>query len=319
MRRRELLLTFGSTALACSTGTEGSPLRARRGVAAETKKITEGMVSRSDPPALRLVRDKLAPLHHRTEKPKPGDWLYDHPEGGQTFEEYLVSEPTRPTPNRRTLVVAPLGEMPPASLRIVERTTEYLGLHFGLPTRVAPAIALDPPSSARREKFGSEQFLTRWILDRLLPKYLPDDAAALIGFTATDLWPGENWNFVFGEATFSERVGVWSLHRFGDPSAGADAERTALLRALKIAVHETGHMFSLPHCTKYPCVQAGTNSMDETDLSPLWLCPECLPKIAWVTATDPRARLAETSRFCAAHGLKAEAAFLDRSLAALEA
>jgi archaemetzincin len=48
---------------------------------------------------------------------------------------------------------------------------------------------------------------------------------------------------------------VWSLARNGDPTESPEAFRIALLRAMKIAVHETGHMFSLEHCTAYRCVQ----------------------------------------------------------------
>lgn len=263
------------------------------------------------------MRERLIPLHARARKPRPGDWLHDHPERGQTFDEYLRSEPTVPTEERKTIVVAPLGTLPESSARIVQLTTEYLALHFGVPTRLGAAIELEPPPTAMRKKEGSTQILTRWLLERVLPKKLPKDAAALVGFTTFDLWPGGNWNFVFGEATLNDRVGVWSLHRFGDPDAGPEAFRQTLGRTLKTAVHETGHMFSLLHCTQYACVQAGTNSLEESDETPLWLCPECLAKIAWATSTDPRDRLRETSAFCKSHGLVEEAAFLDRSLVAI--
>ena len=315
MLRRSLLLALGSAAAACSS--ERPREVARLGLGREVRKRSDALVPLSSPAALRTIRDRLAPLHVKVGKPQPGDWLHDHPEGGQSFEEYLVSQPTLPTESRRTIVVAPLGAMPAASLEIVALTTEYMGLHFGLPVRLGAQIALAPPEHARRQRDGAEQVLTRWVLDKVLPKELPGDAAALIGLTANDLWPGEGWNFVFGEATFSERVGVWSLHRFGDPAKGEAARREALRRALKIAVHEAGHMFSLPHCTKYPCVQAGTNSLEETDRSPLWLCAECLPKIAWAMQMDPRVHLKRTQGFCAQHGLEEEAAFLERELATI--
>ena len=34
-------------------------------------------------------------------------------------------------------------------------------------------------------------------------------------------------------------------------------------------MHETGHMFSMRHCTKYECLMSGTNHMGETDRRPL--------------------------------------------------
>ena len=47
----------------------------------------------------------------------------------------------------------------------------------------------------------------------------------MISFTSTDLWPGEDWNFVFGQASFEKPVGVWSLHRLGDPAAGGSTRK----------------------------------------------------------------------------------------------
>jgi len=248
-----------------------------------------------------------------------GDWQYDHPETGQSFEEYLRSHPTFPARGQRTLAILPLGDLAAGRTKIVELVAEYLGCHFGLPTRVLEPLALplaSVPAHAKRQRFGSTQLLTRWLLDSVLPAHRPSDASALLALTGFDLWPGENWNYVFGEASFDQRVGVWSLDRDGDPSASPAAFELALVRALKTAVHETGHMFSLPHCTKYPCVQAGINSLDEADKAPLWLCPECLPKIAWVTSTDPKARLRATLDFCRAHDLEARD-HLEKSLASL--
>ena len=39
----------------------------------------------------------------------------------------------------------------------------------------------------------------------------------MLAITAFDLWPGPGWNFVFGQASLTERVGVWSMARNGDP------------------------------------------------------------------------------------------------------
>lgn len=250
--------------------------------------------------------------------PRPGEWLHDHPETGQTFEEYLRSGPTAPTAKRRTLVVQPLGELGESSAKIVTLVASYLEAHFGLPVRLAERAPLPaPPHGARRTTERGEQLLTRWLLDDVLRQRVTEDASSVLGFLATDLWPGAGWNYVFGEASLTERVGVWSLARFGDPDAGPIAFQSALSRAMKTGVHEAGHAFSLPHCTRYRCVQAGVNSLEESDVAPLWPCAECLPKIAWVTSTDPRERLERTRDFCARHRFADEAAFLERARAAI--
>ncbi|MGE5192634.1 MAG: Zn-dependent protease, partial [Deltaproteobacteria bacterium] len=63
------------------------------------------------------------------------------------------------------------------------------------------------------------------------------------------LKPGEGWNFVFGQASLSDRVGVWSIYRFGNPEKSADDYKLCLRRTLATAVHETGHMLGIKHCT----------------------------------------------------------------------
>ena len=40
---------------------------------------------------------------------KPGEWLDRHHEDGQTFDEYIKGEPNRPTINRTTFYILPLG------------------------------------------------------------------------------------------------------------------------------------------------------------------------------------------------------------------
>jgi archaemetzincin len=57
--------------------------------------------------------------------------------------------------------------------------------------------------------------LTGYILHEILEPERPADALAYLALTATDLWPGRGWNFVFGEANLRERVGVWSIYRNG--------------------------------------------------------------------------------------------------------
>jgi archaemetzincin len=132
---------------------------------------------------------------------------------------------------------------------------------------------------------------------------LPTDAAALIAFTADDLYPDESMNYVFGQASYDKRVGVWSLFRLKER---ADYGKF-LRRTLKIAAHETGHLFSMRHCTKYECLMSGTNHLGETDRRPLDVCPECMAKIAWLSNIEPKARYQNLAEYCRTHGLDAEA------------
>jgi archaemetzincin len=146
---------------------------------------------------------------------------------------------------------------------------------------------------------------------------LPADAVTLIALTTSDLTPGGDWNYVFGQAMLTDRVGVWSIHRLGDPEFGPEAFARTLRRTLHIAAHETGHMFSIEHCIFYECCMCGANHRDELDRQPLWLCPQCQAKVTHATGADPAKQFTELIAFAEAHGLKAEAAFWRKSLAAI--
>jgi len=263
---------------------------------------------------------KLIPLHRPIAKPQPGDWLAEHREAGQTFRQYVRGRPTRPTKQRGVLYVQPLGSFNTTQRKIIDLTAEFMGVYFDLPVKVQPDLSLDLiPDSARRKhpSWGMDQVLSTYVLDNVLRRRIPRDACAYIAFTTSDLWPGEGWNFVFGQASLRGRVGVWSIYRNGDPQKSDDAWKLCLRRTIKIASHETGHMFSMAHCTLFECNMCGCNHQAESDRQPLALCPNCLAKLCYATGADPAKRFEKLIRFCKQNGLEEEREFFEKSLAAL--
>lgn len=279
-----------------------------------------GIESGSSPDALKKMREKLRPLHEKLPPPQPGDWLSIHREPGQTFEQYLACDPILPQGKRKVIYVQPLGDFTGTQLRIVTLTADFLGRYYNLPVKVRENLPLSLiPADARRvhPAWGMKQILSNYVLDSVLKRRLPGDAAAYLAFTASDLWPGRGWNFVFGQASISERVGVWSIYRNGDPDRSATDFRLCLLRTLKTAVHETGHMFSLLHCIEYQCGMCGSNHREESDRRPIALCPECLAKVCWATRTDPVERYKKLADFFEKNELQAEADFCRKSIQVL--
>ncbi|MBN2583795.1 MAG: hypothetical protein JXL80_12075 [Planctomycetes bacterium] len=280
--------------------------------AAETKRVAD----------LKTAIEVLRPLHTKLGKPQPGEWLDRFDEPGQTFDQYLKCDPAVPQGKRSVIYIQPLGNFTPAQREIVRQTADFMGRYYGLKVTTREGLPLSIiPAKARRKhpQWGMEQVLTTYVLDDVLKPRLPDDAAAYIAFTTSDLWPGEGWNFVFGQASLKQRVGVWSIYRNGSLDAGPDERRLCLLRTIKTAVHETGHMFSMRHCTAYECCMCGSNHREEADRRPLWLCPECMAKACWATRTDPVKRYEGLRDFCRDAGLTDAEKFYGRCIVALTA
>jgi len=265
--------------------------------------------------------EKLRDFQRRLPAPGPHDWLANHPEPGQTFKEYLYCDPVTARGTRRIIYVQPLGEFDEAEKKILRLTADFMSRYFNLSVVIRTTLPLKnvPPWAKRyRSGLNTTQIRTTWVLTHVLKPRLPDDAAVYIAFTSADLWPGEGWNFVFGQASLNERVGVWSLWRQGDPSESEKEFRRVLFRTLKIATHETGHMFSMQHCTAYLCNMCGCNSREEADRNPLHVCCECMAKICHATGADPLARYKRLKEFCDENGLATQGQIYGIFAAALE-
>lgn len=264
----------------------------------------------------------------RKKPPEPSDWLATHPEPPQPFELYRRAVRVRPTADRRTIVLLPLGVMNAEQKKLLEDMREYAEAFFQLPARIEKPVALELDGNAskftrkvmmplRRGTYDT-QYNADMILDSLLPKVLPKDAVVCLGITMEDLYSG-NLNYVFGLGNMEKRVGVFSFVRyfpeFWNQARTPGAEKLALLRALKVLNHETGHMFGLPHCVFYECSMNGSNSLDETDSAPVHFCPVCRRKLLWNIGCDAEKRFEALRVFYAKHELKEEAAFMEAQLA----
>jgi archaemetzincin len=269
------------------------------------------------PAQLRIAAGRIRPLHRIKTPSGPEDWLATHREAGQTFEQYRHSNPNRPTKERTILYVQPIGAFTNAERQLVDETADLLSRFYNVRTKVLDPIGLDViPSKAQRvhPTSGDRQILTTYVLDKVLKPRRPRNAVAMLALTTADLWPGEGWNFVFGQASLSERVGVWSLFRFGNAEGPKAESRQFRRRTFKVAVHETGHMLGIAHCTAYECGMNGANHLAEMDSRPFYFCPECVQKIWWACHADPIQRYESLIEFARRHGLDAEAEFWQKSV-----
>jgi archaemetzincin len=238
---------------------------------------------------------KLSSLDIALPIAKPGDWLYEHKERGQTFLEYINCNPISPNATQNVIYIHPLGNFSRNTDSIIHSTVEYLHAFFGLKVNLLPVISdsLIKPAYKRIREDGHLQYLTTFILDSLLVPRLPKDGIALMAITDTDLYPKDSWNYVFGQAYTRKKVGVSSIFRYIEN----DKPEKCLERLIQTSSHEIGHMFSILHCTNAICVMNGSNSMEESDGRPNRLCSVCLNKLCWNLKFNNRERFKELSEY----------------------
>lgn len=263
---------------------------------------------------------RLVPYDVTMEAPRPGDWLFEHKEHGQNFEQYRKSAPVSPNAEQKHIYLQPIGTFATDEEKIVRYTAEYLEIFFNLKTIVLPAISdsVIPDTARRMREEGYEQLLTGYILDNILAKAIPKDAIVIMGITQKDLYPAESWNFVFGQARLKKRMGVSSFIRFHDGELDETNFRLCLERFIKTSSHEIGHMFSCPHCTHAVCVMNGTNSVYETDGRPNRLCSECLKKLSWNIGFDVKQRALALQTYFKTHNLTEDYKLITQDVGKLE-
>ena len=171
------------------------------------------------------------------------------------------------------------------------------------------------------------------------------DVLFSVAVTMVDIYPGDGWNFVFGQAR-SGGPGVFSFARYypgsrfplpwtgADVAAGAydasfddavrplesDAARALMLRrSCKVLTHEIGHIFGMKHCIYYECLIAGCNHLTEFDKRPLFLCPIDVRKLQHALGFDLVARYRELGELCERFEWGEDGAWVGRRLSALGA
>ncbi len=267
------------------------------------------------PPALRRAFLADAPEFEPIPKPGPHDWLTVHPESAQTFDEFKASRPNRPTDSRHVIYLQPLGEFAADRSPEIEKLREFGSAFFAMEVKVLPTVSLDTSKFTTRHNpnTGNLQILTGDVLNFLKTR-VPSDAFCVLAVTMEDLYPEPSWNFVFGQASLRERVGVYSFARY-DPAfygegRGSDYQTLLLRRSCKVLAHETCHMFGLAHCTFFNCLMNGSNHLAESDRRPLHLCPVCLRKLQCSIGFDVLGRYRALERVTRTYGFNDEADWL---------
>ena len=230
---------------------------------------------------------KLCKLHKKLGEPMPGEWLFHHKEKGQAFANYITGTRVCPNDSLSKIVILPLGTFSDIEMQLLKQTANYTSIFFMMDVELlGPISDKVVPDSSRRLNYYGEQLHTQYILKKILLPNIPDSAISFISITNKDLYPQDDWNFVFGQASLRKRIGVSSYRRYFENTLDTTNFNICFERLIKTTTHELGHMFSLKHCRIYKCLLNGSNHMKEADSKPLWLCPECLAKLQYCIKFD---------------------------------
>ncbi|XP_008056472.1 archaemetzincin-2 isoform X3 [Carlito syrichta] len=240
------------------------------------------------------------------------DWITSHPEASQDFEQFF-SDPDRrtPSPDKRSIYLQSIGSL--GKTRIISE--EYIkwlkgyceAFFYGLTVKLLEPVPVSATRCSFRVNDNTQNLQIHAVghILKFLKKKKPDDAFCVVGITMIDLYPRDSWNFVFGQASLTDGVGIFSFARYGSDFYSLHYEgrvktlqktslrdysifddyyipeitSVLLLRSCKTLAHEIGHIFGLRHCQWLACLMQGSNHLEEADRRPLNLCPICLRKL----------------------------------------
>lgn len=239
------------------------------------------------------------------------DWISSHPEAPQDFEQFFSDRYRKaPCQKKHIIYIQPIGFL--GNTRVISE--EYIkwlkgyceAFFYGLKVKFLEPVSVSATKCSFRvnEHTQNLQLHTGHIL-AFLKRNKPEDAFCIVGITMIDLYPRDSWNFVFGQASLSSGVGIFSFARYGKDFYTSKYEgsvkvpqRTVssdysifdnyyipeitsvlLLRSCKTLTHEIGHILGLRHCQWLACLMQGSNHLEESDRRPLNVCPICLRKL----------------------------------------
>jgi archaemetzincin len=170
----------------------------------------------------------------------------------------------------RRLYVAPT---PTADAAAVDAIRDSLAAAFPLPLGAFDVPEVDYAYDRARDQYASITVLES------LARALPPDAAKLLAVTSRDLFIPV-LTFVFGQAQLNGRVGVVSLARLRQEFYGLPPDPGVFLaRAVKEALHETGHLFGLVHCNDTACAMSLSTGVRQIDRKEAAFCKPCTGRL----------------------------------------
>lgn len=161
------------------------------------------------------------------------------------------------------IFLLPIGDISPY---IIDSISLHLEKVFETEVRTLKEMGIpDSIFNPERQQYKGDALLN----------FIPTHEEYTLGIIDEDLYsPG--LNFIFGIADPIRGIAVISLTRLRPPFwREPHNENLFIERIKKEAVHEIGHLYSLPHCDDPKCVMHFSNTIWDTDRKSNDFCEKC--------------------------------------------
>ncbi|MBA3013228.1 MAG: zinc metallopeptidase [Proteobacteria bacterium] len=164
--------------------------------------------------------------------------------------------------------ILPIGEIDPLYLKILAGS--FLG-ELPIKTLILPPLPHpDYAFDKRRLQYDAASMINQ--LETLVFK----DCSKVIALVDADLFIPV-FSFVLGEARMGGSCALVSLYRLQENHA----------RAVKVALHEFGHLMNLDHCHEKKCVMRFSKNIEQLDSISNIFCDYCLDHLRYMVRKKP--------------------------------
>jgi len=171
------------------------------------------------------------------------------------------------SPQKGIIGVVPLGAVADDVLRVISDGLQGI---LRLPVDLLPATHIPEQTYMRSRNQYNAMALIKYLNEEF-----PRNSVKILGVTERDLC-NPILTYVFGEAYMGGATAVMSTARLRVAQTGEQVARELFLeRVVKVALHELGHTFNIPHCHAERCVMRASNGLRDLDEKLNYICDYC--------------------------------------------
>jgi archaemetzincin len=203
---------------------------------------------------IKALTENIENFHKEIAIPRSSDWLWEHVEKGLSYKVYITGINTSPSKSHNVIYIQNLDNNMEESF-LTDRMLEHMRILLELYYPPMKAKLNPDNSSLETLKIDNRnnyylQYHAGQAIEKVT-KLIPKDGLIIIGLTSYDIYPREEWNFVFGLADKMSGCGIFSFKRYYEELKsqyeGEELQLQVTKLAGKVMLHEVGHLFGLPH------------------------------------------------------------------------